>query len=58
MPKKTGMNTKAVEAKAKKEDSKKSKQEAEDREKEDREWREAGEGSKTKAQTKKVEQVI
>lgn len=57
MPKKLGLNTKAEEAKAKKEEAKKGKEAAEQKQKEDQEWREAGEGAKTKAQAKKDEQV-
>lgn len=57
MPKKLGMNSKAEEAKAKKEEAKKGKSAAEQKQKEDQEWRDAGEGAKTKAQAKKDEQV-
>lgn len=57
MPKKVGVNTKAVEAKAKKEETQKGKTAAAEKAQEDRAWKEAGEGSKTKAQAKKDEQV-
>ena len=57
MPKKVGANPKAVEAKEKKENVKKTKEAAAAKEQEDREWADAGDGAKSKAQSKKDEQV-
>ena len=56
MPKK-GENSKAVEARSRKEDGKRAATEKATAAAEDREWAAAGEGSKTKAQAKKQEQV-
>ena len=55
MPKKE--NTKAVEARAKKEDSKRAADAKQKAQEEDREWSAAGDGAKTKAQAKKQDQV-
>jgi hypothetical protein len=57
MPKKLGVNSKSVEAKTKKDEAKKGRVAAAEKEQEDRAWREAGEGTKTRAQAKKEEQV-
>lgn len=58
MPKKIGVNTRSVEAKAKKDEVKKGKAAAAEKEQEDRQWKDAGEGAKSKAQAKKEEQVL
>ena len=57
MPKKMGVNSRAVEAKAKKEETQKGKAAAAEKAQEDRAWKEAGDGAKSKAQAKKEEQV-
>ena len=57
MPKKMGLNSKAVDAKAKKEETQKGKAAAAEKAQEDRAWKEAGDGAKSKAQAKKDEQV-
>ena len=57
MPKKMGVNSRSVEAKAKKEETQKGKAAAADKAQEDTAWKEAGDGAKTKAQAKKEEQV-
>ena len=57
MPKKMGVNNRAVEAKVKKEETQKGKAAAAEKAQEDIAWQEAGEGAKSKAQAKKDEQV-
>lgn len=56
MPKK-GENTKAVEARARKEETKRAANDKQRAVAEDREWAEAGEGARTKAQAKKQDQA-
>ena len=56
MPKK-GENSKAVEARVRKEETKRSANEKQKAQAEDREWAAAGEGAKSKAQAKKQDQV-
>ena len=56
MPRK-GENSKAVEARARKEETKQAANEKQRVLSEDREWAQAGEGAKTKAQAKKQDQA-